>query len=260
MKIKFAVMALTAGLLGSAASAQVLTADLPSNTYIVNVSGTQYGAGASSGSPFGSQSFWYQPFFTGGATSLLSLTLAPGTYSFTLVDPHDASVLYPSLTSGDLSQIFTSWTYNSPFTTSYLVFNSTAASNPSEHQLFSGGNFAGTFYFSAQASYDAMVAAGDASQLQTGAAGGRDDLATFQTSYTFASTTTLDFAVPDSGLFDNGGGVSILVRNLAPTVPSGLVPVPEPSTYGFIGAALLGGLVAVRRRKLKTEAAAVKAL
>lgn len=52
------------------------------------------------------------------------------------------------------------------------------------------------------------------------------------------------------------GVESIYLDATAPTPPP-ITPVPEPSTYGLIGAALLGGIIALKRRKAKADAAAI---
>jgi hypothetical protein len=115
-------------------SGTVISSNLPPGTAIVNISGTQDGA-------FGynsDQSLWYQPFSTGGAAQLLEYTIQPRTYGFRLVNPSDAAQLFPALTAGQLSQIFMAWTFNSPWVTDYLVFDSSAATNASVPQLFDG--------------------------------------------------------------------------------------------------------------------------
>src|SRR4051812_11701826 len=91
----------------------VITANLPGSTAIVNIDAKQDGAASFDGG----QDNWFHPFFTGGATSLLQYTVAPGFYTFQLTNPTLAATQFPSLTSSQLGQMFTAWTYNSPWIT-----------------------------------------------------------------------------------------------------------------------------------------------
>ena len=123
-------------------SGTVITTNLPAGMAIVNVSGTSNtptvggdGGGASSGT---NQSLWYQPFNTAG--QLLEYTMPPGTYTMRVIDPTDAAAIFPNLTNGQLSSMWTAWTYNSPWITDYLVFDSSATSNSGESQLFAGAD------------------------------------------------------------------------------------------------------------------------
>jgi hypothetical protein len=195
----------------------VITSNLPPNTAIININGTQDGAASFNGD----QSLWYQPFSTSGVTNLLRYTVQPGTYSFRVVDPADAAQLFPALTTNQLGQIYTAWTFNSPWLTDYLVFDSSAATNSSVAQLFDGAfsntNGTWTFYSDAATAYNAAITDGFYNLIRTGSEG-RDGLV-FATNYTFASTETLIFAVPDYGLGDNAGGVSVLIAPSTPRVP-----------------------------------------
>src|ERR1700690_2419231 len=112
----------------------VITANLPPNTAIVNINATQDGAASYNGDT----SLWYHPFFTGGAAQLLEYTIQGGSYPFRVIDPADANQLFPALTAGQTNQIFTAWTFNSPWATDYLVYDSAAAVNTSIPQLFDG--------------------------------------------------------------------------------------------------------------------------
>ena len=154
----------------------VITANLPPATAIVNLNATQDGAASYNSD----QSLWYQPFSTGGAAQLLEYTIQPGTYGFRLVDPADAAQLFPALTSGQLSQIFTAWTYNSPWVADYLVFDSSAATNASVAQMFDGAfsntNGTWTTYGSAVAAYTAAITGGFYDLLRPGLPNGRDGL------------------------------------------------------------------------------------
>ncbi len=204
------------GFLSPAYAGTVITVNLPSNTAIVNINAMQDGAAAYSGV---NAALWYQPFFTGGATQLLEYTVQPGTYSIRVINPADAVALYPSLNSTQTNQIFTGWTFNSPWVTDYLVFDSSASMSNTVPQLFDGAfsNTNGTWYYyaSAAAAYGAAVTGGFFDLIRSGS-DGRNGNNGFNgtivsTTYTFASSKTLIFAVPDYYLPDNGGGVSVLI-------------------------------------------------
>src|SRR6478609_301075 len=129
-----AVVTLVLVLVGTATCGTVITTNLPTNRAIVNINAKQDGAASwNSG-----QDSWYQPFFTGGATSLLQYSIQPGTYSFRITNPTLAAAEFPALTAGQLGQIFTAWTYNSPWITDYFVFDAAGASNPSVPDIFAG--------------------------------------------------------------------------------------------------------------------------
>ncbi len=199
----------------------VITNNLPPNTAIINIDSLADGAASYNGD----QSLWYHPFSDGGA--LLKYTIEPGTYRFRIVNPADAATLYPSLTSGQAAQVFTSWTYNTPWITDYLVFDGAAATNFSIPQLFDGA-FSNTngvdwhAYGSPDDAYNAAIAGGFYNLVRTSETGGRSS-SSFSTQYTFNSTTTLVFAVPDNALSDNFGGVSVLI--------SPAISAPPPTLF-----------------------------
>jgi hypothetical protein len=187
----------------------VITTNLPANTAIINISSTQDGAANYGGS---GQDFWYQPFFTGGATALLEYTIQPGTYTFRLTNPTLAGAQFSTLTSGQLAQIYTAWSYNSPWATDYMVFDSAAATNTSLPQLFSGAitppaDLPG--FGSAMAAFNNAETKGYANQI-VDSPGGRYT-GTVKTQRAFATATTLIFAVPDTFLGDNSGGISVVI-------------------------------------------------
>lgn len=188
----------------------VITSGLPSSTAIINISGTQDGAHNYNGD----QSLWYSPFNTQG--SLLEYSVQPGTYTFRIVDPTDAQKLFPALSPSQTNQIYTAWTYNSPWTEDYMVFDSAAATNSSIPQLFDSGGIPSAG--SAQAAYDYTVANNATTLLRVGPLG--RDSTIFTNTYTFSSAATLIFIVPDYDLGDNNGGVSVVVSPaiLAPTL------------------------------------------
>lgn len=225
--------ALTLAATAFAHAGSIIDTNLPANTEIVNISGTNDGAAVYNGANL--QSLWYQPFAANG--QLNELTLQPGTYSFTITDPTDAAAEFPLLTSSQLSEMGGAWTFNSPWTTSYIVFDSSALTDPTESQLFSGGLFPNTYSNGADA-YAATKAAGMLSTITTGP-GGRLN-GTQQPSLTITSTETLIFVVPDYYLPDNNGVESIVVQPAA---------TPEPAPFFALGAGVLGLLIRRRNRK-----------
>ena len=187
------------------------------NTAIININATQDGAATFNSD----QSLWYHPFFTGGAAQLLEYTVQPGSYSFRVVNPADAAQMFPALTAGQASQIFTAWTYNAPWVTDYLVFDGAAAANTSIPQLFDGAfsNTNGTWqtFSNATNAYNAAISEGLYDLIRTGPAG--RDGTNYSTVYTVATNETLIFVVPDYALGDNAGGVSVLVSPATPVIP-----------------------------------------
>ncbi len=227
------MLLLAISVLPSVFGGSIITANLPAGTAIVNINARQDGAGSYNGD----QSLWYNPFFTGGATQLLEYSVQPGTYTFQVINPAAAAIAFPALTPTDLSQIYTAWTYNSPWITDYLVFDIAAASSGSVPQLFDGAP--GPGFSSAAAAYSDAVANGYCNLIRPGPLGRKGTI--LSSDYTFTSATTLIFAVPDYGLYDNGGGISVVVA-----------PVPEPTT-AFLVLAFAGiGLVARKRRQRGT--------
>jgi hypothetical protein len=205
-------------LVGTATCGTVITTNLPTNRAIVNINAKQDGAASwNSG-----QDSWYQPFFTGGATSLLQYSIQPGTYSFRMTNPTLAAAEFPTLTAGQLGQIFTAWTYNSPWITDYFVFDAAGASNPSVPDIFAGairpsgltggtGSATEAFNLAVTNNFDDIIVKQPGGRI-TG---------TRVNQYTFTSAETLTFVVPDNVLSDNNGGVSIVVSPAAPPNPQG---------------------------------------
>jgi hypothetical protein len=194
----------------------VITTNLPAYTAIVNINAQQDGAQSFDGG----QDNWFHPFFTGGATSLLQYTIAPGSYTFQLTNPTVAAAEFPSLTAGQLGQIFTAWTFNSPWIEDYFVFDSAGATNFSVPQIFAGairpaglnggtGSATEAFDFAVANHYDNVIVkqpGGRVTGLRT-------------TQYTFTTSETLTFAIPDNILSDNNGGVSVLIQQTGDGVP-----------------------------------------
>ncbi len=229
----------------SARAGTIISTNVPAGAAIINISGTADGA-ASYGGSTGSmqvlgpnQDDWYQPFDSGG---LLEYTFLAGTYEFRIINQATAQTMFPSLTAGQVGQISTgAWTYNTPWVTDYLAFDSSAASNSSEHQLFAGAvtpyaptttGFTGGGYDNSTDAYNEAINDGDYDEIVTGT--GRYT-GTVQTSYTFAAPETLIFTVADYALGDNSGSVSVLVTS-----------VPEPASILILG---FGAVMLMRRRR-----------
>jgi hypothetical protein len=94
------------------------------------------------------------------------------------------------------------------------VFDAAAATNGSVPQLFDGAfsntNGTWTFYTNAQSAYAAAITNRFYDLIRPGLPSGRDGLV-FNNSWTFSAAENLIFAVPDNGLGDNAGGVSVLI-------------------------------------------------
>ena len=188
----------------------VITNNLPPGTAIVNIDARVDGAAGFNGD----QSLWYRPFNVSGGP-LLQLPVSSGDYTFRVIDPADAAALYPNLTSAQTNQIFTGWTYNSPWIENYLVFDISASTNASVPQLFDGDPEWPPFS-NAQDVYNASVAHGTYNQIRTGPLGRASTIRT--NVYSLPQTTSLIFVVPDYGLYDNGGGVSVVIAPAQPTL------------------------------------------
>jgi hypothetical protein len=216
-----AILSASSGLAGT-----IINTNLAPGDTIVNIGGATDGAAAFDGG----QDRWFQPF--NSSNQLLEVTLQPGTYSFRLLNQTDAASLFPSLTATQLAEIGGgAWTFNSPWTTDYMVFDSSAATTPSEPQLFSGAiNAAGSTFSSASAAYSAAIAGGYYNKIVVN--GGRYT-GTTASQFTIAATETLIFVVPDYFLPDNNGIESILISSAS----SGAA-APEPGTWGLLAAGI----------------------
>ena len=211
----------------------IIATNLPAGDLIVNINALEDGASLYGGA---NQTYWYDPFNAGNR--LLEVTLQPGTYSFRVIDQTDAAAMFPSLTCSQLAEIGAGgWTFNSPWSTDYLVFDSSAASDPEEPQLFSGAiNQAGETFSGPAAAYAAAIAGGYYDEIVVD--GGRYN-GTIVNQYTITgSPETLIFAIPDYFLPDNAGIDSVLI-----TEQSSGSSVPEPATWalwtgGIVGLAL----------------------
>ncbi len=188
----------------------VINSNLPAGTVIVNINAQEDGTASYGGGNTG-QAFFYQPFGS-GPNGLLSIPVSPGTYTFRIVDPADVAQEFPSLTAAQLSTLFTAWTYNSPWVTQYMVFDISATTAASKPQLFDGADNTSS-YDNAQDAYNATVAAGGANLIQIDTMHGREGT-NYTTTYSFTTATSLVFVIPDSGLSDNNGGVSVVVQKV----------------------------------------------
>lgn len=189
----------------------VITDHLPANTAIINIDATQDGANGYNGGPSG-QAFWFQPFSNG---TLAEYTVAAGTYEFRVIDPADAAHLFPLLTPTETGEIYTGWTYNSPWIEDYLVFDSAALEDSSLSQIFDGAQ--GPGFANAIEAYDDSITNNYYNVLRTAVSGGRDST-NLITSYTFTTAETLVFVIPDPGVSDNQGGVSVVVSPTGPVL------------------------------------------
>lgn len=213
MKIILGLVVVSVGVRSFAGT--IITNNLPAGTIIVNINSTQDYAAAYDGD----KAHWYSPGSTLGPSQILQYTFSPGNYTFRIVDPADAAQLFPTLTAAQTNQIYTGWTFNSPWLTTYNVFDSSATNNASEAQLFDGasgtnyGNGSIRTFGGPQAAYDAAIADGSYKLIRTGPAG--YDSLNFTNVYTVTNTQTLLFVIPDQGPQDNNGGVSVLVTKIA---------------------------------------------
>jgi hypothetical protein len=216
----------------TAEAGNVINTNLPSGDVIIAVDGRADGAASFSGP---GQDYWYQPFNANG--TLLEYTFQPGTYTFRIIDSTDAATMFPALTATQLGEIGNgAWTYNSPWISQYMAWDVSAVNNPNEHQLLTGAVGANG-YGNASEAYQAAIAGGFFDTIVTGS--GRNT-GTVQSSYTFTSTETLIFAVPDYFLPDNNGVVGVLITGQA---------APEPSTAWLLGTAMAClGVIRLRRR------------
>ena len=164
------------------------------------------------------------PFFTGGASSLLQLTLGPGTYTITNADPNG-------------SDYFSAWNFNGYPTSGNWVWSFVVANSATDQVLMDDfvspiegtqsamSNLTGTTTFDGLTQLSATSTAG------------------FTDTLTLASITTLDFFIDDFALGDNGGGVALNISGQT----SG---APEPGTAAMLlGALVVLGFRAVRPQK-----------
>jgi len=161
------------------------------------------------------------PFFTGGANSLLQLTLGPGTYTFTNADPNG-------------TDYFSAWNFQGYPNSGNWVWSFVVANDANDTVLMD--DFVSTIQGTqaAMSNLTGTTTFNGATQLSgTSTAGFTDSL-------TLGSTTTLDFFIDDYALGDNGGGVAL-------NISGGATGAPEPGTAAMIVGAL--ALLGLRRIK-----------
>jgi len=205
----------------------VITNNLPANTAIINIDARADGAAGYDGG----QTHWFKPFNIGGP--LLQYTVQAGTYAFWPINRADASARFPALTTQQTNEIYTAWTYNSPWILDYLVFDGSAATNASVPQLFDGSQ--DISYGNPLAAYTNAFLRGTYNQLHTAGRLGTN----IATTYTFTNPTTLIFVVPDNELSDNSGGISVLIfpqpiLSVGVNGSSATVRWPTNNSVGFI--------------------------
>jgi len=201
--------------------------NLPAGMAIINLSAASSapldggnGANDSFNANGGTQTQWSFPFNSEG--QLLEYTLPPGTYTMRVIDAADAAAIFPNLTAGQQSSMWSAWTYNTPWTTEFLAFDSSAASNNSQTQLFSvaagspgplNPNGAAQAYADAVNGYtntnNAVIPPFDNNIALTYRNATPQKTVTLPLTGTGAET--LIFSLPDSVVTDNAGGVSILI-------------------------------------------------
>ena len=189
------------GSVTSSIAALTVTTTMPTNSIVVNIDATVSGI-SSGGSPGGSL---YAP---------VQVAVAAGTYQVTIVN----SNLNPNAR-------FLAWNFNPnaqpSWVENFYVFDDAIAKYNTNNQqtLGSTANPLLAFYSSASL-YDAT----NAFNLESNAA----------VTITVTNNTTLDFVITDYGLYDNLGGVSVM---LTPISAAALPTISGPSVYGNLIAA-----------------------
>ena len=203
--------------------------NLPAGMAIVNISATPASAAGANGAtqvPPGTSGNWSQPYNT--QSQLLAYTIPAGTYTMRVIDPADAASIFPSLTQNQLSGIWTASTstIGSPdYLTTYLVFASSAASNSSQTQLFSGAdNGPGTT--NPASAYTDAVNGFTANNVFTAPFFNEiRNNGTPGNTYTFNAPTTLIFTLPVYPP-NSTGGVSVLIApsTSSPSITTASLP------------------------------------
>ncbi len=220
--------------------------NLPAGMAIVNIGATSSAAAGANGAKQtgGNNGSWHQPYNT--QNQLLEYTVQPGTYRIRVIDPTDAASFFPSLTQSQLSGIWTAWNSSSSannYVTSYLAFDSSAATNSDVTQLFSGADngtgeaAAASAYADALNGYTANNVPSFFNEIRSNG--------TTRTTYTFTAPTTLIFTLPDYPPTASGG-VSVLIA-------------PSTSTPAISTATLVAGQVNVAYSQTLTPSGGVRA-
>jgi len=207
-----------------AVSGTIISTNLPTDTLIVNIDARADGVGNYDAG----QDKWWDPYASGPVVALPA-----GIYSFQVINPSDAAATFPFLTSAQLNQIYTAWTYNSPWITDWMAWN-TATISSHASQVISGGTVSripnystypgwnGGGFNNATFAYSALTTSGCAKQIQIGGRYTGPNVKSIE----FRSAISLQFAIPDTGVGDNTGGVSVVVRRVGIVRPT---PIP---TFG----------------------------
>ncbi len=181
---------------------------------VIDIDATKYGCSQCNGPTNVEPGTTVNPFFTGGASSLLQLTLGPGTYTITNADPNG-------------TDYFSAWNFQGYPTSGNWVWSFMVADDATDKILMDDFVTAIEPTQSAMSNLTGTMTFDGMTQLAgTSTAGFTDTL-------TLASTKTLDFFIDDFALGDNGGGVALNI--------SGQSAAPEPGTAGL----LLGALAAL---------------
>jgi hypothetical protein len=193
---------------------------------VVDIDSQKWGCNQCSGPQNVNPGTAVTPFYTGGATGLLQLTLGAGTYTIANADPLG-------------TDYYSAWNFQGYPSTGNWAWSFMIANDATDKVLmddYIGAVQATQLAMSdltGQATYDGQ---------SPGTLLPATSTAGFTDTLTLSVTTTLDFFVDDYALGDNGGGVAL---SITPVTPSS---VPEPGTVGgtLAGLALLA--IAVRRR------------
>jgi len=204
-----------------ALAGSIIKDNLPSNTAIVTMDSIVDGTNSRDDVCQDQNGVWqyFQPM-----NKDLTVALAPGTYSFRIIDRPDAAKLYPSLKPKQIEQIGQAWSYDyKRWRTGCAVFDRKAVEDTNSPQLFmvspdhrvdgvvgfvpaepQGGRlWRASAYTTSDRAYAAAKAGGYYNKIYCDGQ--------WQDSHTFQKPTQLIFAIPDNRLCDNNGTVSVLI-------------------------------------------------
>jgi hypothetical protein len=193
---------------------------------IVDIDAQKWGCSQCSGPQNINPGTTISPFYTGGATGLLQLTLGAGSYTITNADP-------------DGTDYYSAWNFegypsSGNWAWSFVVANaSTNIVLLDDYVAGVEGTQSAMADLTGTTTWDGQSPGTELSATTT--AGFRDTL-------TLSSTTTLDFLIDDYDLGDNGGGVALDIT------ANGVSSVPEPGTIMLTLAGLAALAIRSRRR------------